>query len=113
MRTPWHLRTQSASINAPTKNQTTGAKSYSAKTGLSAVRCTVQPDSSSESTAYMRETGRRLSTIALPVTFGGTAVVVNKEDVIVVGSTTYKVYGPGMNAAGQGANLVVKVYEES
>lgn len=117
MRTPHHLRTQSASINSMARHQTTGAKTFTARTGLSAVECTVQPDNSSESMAYMRETGKRRSKIALPVTWGGVAVVVKSDDVIVVTTdgtaVTYKVDGPGMNAAGQGANYIVPVYEEA
>lgn len=113
MRTPWNLRTSSASINAPTQDQVTGAKSFSAKTGLSAVPCNVQPDSSSEALDWMRVHGKRRSTIALPVNYGGVAVVVNQSDQIVVSGVTYKVAGPGMNAAGQGANRVVPVYEDS
>ena len=112
MRTPYNLRTQSASINGPAKDQTTGAVTFTAKTGLSAVPCTVQPDTSSEALEWMRVNGKRRSTIALPVTYGGVSVVVNNQDQIVRGGVAYRVAGPGMNAAGQGANRVVPVYED-
>ena len=114
MRTPWNLMTSSAAIKSASKNTVTGAITYTTITGLDSVECNVQPDTSTDALQYQRETGKRRSTIHLPMRLGdGTSVEVLKEYQIVVSGRTYRVVGAGMNAAGQGANQVVNVEEDS
>lgn len=113
MRTPWHLRKATAAIQSLTENTVTRAKSYSTVTGLSAVPCTIQPDTSTDSLRDMREQGLRRSTCALPLTYGGVAVTVKKDYRIVSGGITYRVVGAGMNRAAQDANQTVTVEEDS
>lgn len=113
MRTPYHLRKDTAAIQSLTENTVTRAKTYTTVTGLSAVPCTIQPDTSSDALQWQRETGKRRSTVALPASHGGVAVAVAKDYRIVANGITYRVVGPGMNRADQDANYTVSVEEDS
>lgn len=98
-------------IARPTlSKQSSGAYARDANATIyTGLTCTVQPDSSSLVVEQKQARGVKGATLYLPpTTAAGSAVSVRAEDVVTVGSDTWKAAGPSIDAsAGRGVLLRV------
>lgn len=96
--TPFHLLHDTATIQTPTHAVDSAGAPSTSYSGTTTVACRVMPDSSEDSLRWMRETGRQRNIGFFPPTYpDGSAVTINKDTRVVVGSVTYRVVGPANN----------------
>ena len=109
--TPWHLLTQTMTINAGTWSAGTDGVPQASFSGTSVtVRCMVQPLSAGDALAYGRDTTTKVFDVfCAPVDTSGAAWTCTPKDRITINGVRYRATGQPRDMVSMGAVYVLGI----
>lgn len=114
MRTPFHLLRSTAVVTTPTRTVEADGSPSEVGVDSGSIACTIQPASSREAIQLSRELGVVVfEGYFAPTDDAGTATAIKKESTVEVSGVTYRVLGPGRDAAGKGVLIVAELEVKS